>query len=128
MSIFKYNEFYEYGINQDLTSIDKDNVASISDNGTGIKSLILWIGCKVNNRPIIKVSNNPEDLTGKNLFSIDIETNHIIGKINKEFINQDILDKIISFININKSLIIKYTNEEIFTDELVDDLLPYNHQ
>jgi len=124
MSIYKYNEFYDHNVNS-LTSVDRHNIASISDNGTGIENLILWIGCKLNERPVIKVSNNPEDLTGSDLFSIDVENFNIIGLRNKSFITDEVLENIISFIRVNKSLIIKFTNEEIFTDQLVDELLPY---
>jgi hypothetical protein len=126
MSISKYNEFYEFNKDQSLSIIDRHNVASISDNGTGIKNLILWIGCKSNEQPVVKVSNNPEDLSGNNLFSIDVENFNIVGTPDKSFINEETLNRIKQFIIKNKTLIIKYTNEEIFTDELVDKLVPYN--
>jgi hypothetical protein len=121
MSIRKYNEFYDYK-NQSLTIIDKHNIASISDNCSGIEKLILWIGCKLGGKPVVKVSNNPEDLSGQNLFSISVDNFDIIGVPN---IDRETIDKIISFITKNKSLIIKFTNEEIFVDELVDELVPY---
>jgi hypothetical protein len=105
--------------------MNRHNIASISERGTGIENLILWIGCKLSERPVIKVSNNPEDLTGNDLFSIDVENFNIVGLRNKSFITDEVLENIISFIRVNKSLIIKFTNEEIFTDQLVDELLPY---
>ena len=105
--------------------IDKHNIASISDNGTGIKGVIVWIGCKLGGNPVVKVSNNPEDLSGRDLFSISVDNFDIIGVTNKSFIDGETIDKIISFITKNKSLIIKFTNEEIFVDELVDELVPY---
>ena len=125
MNIQKYNEFYNYN-HQNLTSVDKHNIASISDNGTGIEGVIVWIGgSKINNNIVLRVSNNPEDLSGKDLFSINIDNSQIIGFPNKSFIDEEKINKIISFINKNKSLIIKFTNEEIFVDELVDELVPY---
>ena len=42
--------------------MNRHNIASISERGTGIENLILWIGCKLSERPVIKVSNNPEDV------------------------------------------------------------------
>ena len=75
--------------------------------------------------PVVKVSNNPEDLSGRDLFSISVDNFDIIGVPNKYFIDGETIDKIISFITKNKSLIIKFTNEEIFVDELVDELVPY---
>lgn len=130
MNIRKYNEFYDYK-GQSLTSIDKHNIASISDNGTGIKGVIVWIGgSKIDDNSgtssiVLRVSNNPEDLTGRDLFSISVDNFDIIGVTNKSFIDVETIDKIISFITKNKSLIIKFTNEEIFVDELVDELVPY---
>ena len=125
MNIQKYNEFYNYN-HQSLTSFDKHNIASISDNGTGIEGVIVWIGgSKINNNIVLRVSNNPEDLSGKDLFSINIDNFQIFGFLNKSFIDEEKINKIISFINKNKSLIIKFTNEEIFVDELVDELVPY---
>lgn len=130
MNIRKYNEFYDYK-GQSLTSIDKHNIASISDNGTGIKGVIVWIGgSKIDDNSgtssiVLRVSNNPEDLTGRDLFSISVDNFDIIGVPNKYFIDVETIDKIISFITKNKSLIIKFTNEEIFVDELVDELVPY---
>lgn len=121
MNIRKYNEFYDYK-NQSLTIIDKHNIASISDNCSGIENLILWIGCKLGGKPVVKVSNNPEDLSGQDLFSISVDNFDIIGV---PIIDGETIDKIISFITKNKSLIIKFTNEEIFVDELVDELVPY---
>ncbi len=125
MNIQKYNEFYNYN-HQNLASVDKHNIASISDNGTGIEGIIVWIGgSKINNNIVLRVSNKPEDLSGKDLFSINIDNFQIIGFPNKSFIDEEKINKIISFINKNKSLIIKFTNEEIFVDELVDELVPY---
>jgi hypothetical protein len=124
MNIRKYNEFYDYK-NQSLTSIDRHNIASISDNCSGIENLILWIGCKLGGKPVVKISNNPEDLSGHDLFSISLDNFDIIGVPNKSFIDVETIDNIISFITKNKSLIIKFTNEEIFVDELVDELVPY---
>lgn len=130
MNIRKYNEFYDYK-GQSLTDIDKHNIASISDNGTGIKGVIVWIGgSKIDDNSgtssiVLRVSNNPEDLSGRDLFSISVDNFDIIGVTNKSFIDGETIDKIISFITKNKSLIIKFTNEEIFVDELVDELVPY---
>lgn len=125
MKIQRYNEFYDYNC-QNLTSIDRNNIASISDNGSGIKGVIIWIGGeKINDSPVVRVSNNPEDLSGKDLFSIKVDNYEVIGSPNKYFINEDVIDKIISFIKRNKSSIIKFTNEEIFVDELVDELVPF---
>ena len=130
MNIRKYNEFYDYK-GQSLTNIDKHNIASISDNGTGIKGVIVWIGgSKIDDNSgtsgiVLRVSNNPEDLSGRDLFSISVDNFDIIGVPNKSFIDGETIDKIISFITKNKSLIIKFTNEEIFVDELVDELVPY---
>jgi len=126
MSIRKYNEFYNYKI-QSLTSIDKHNIASISDNGTGIEGVIVWIGgSKIDGNIVLRVSNKPEDLSGVDLFSINVDNFRIIGSRNKSFITDGLLEDIISFIVVNKTLIIKFTNEEIFVDELVDKLLPYS--
>jgi len=131
MKIYKYNEFknlneFEFQNYNCLTKNDRYNIASISDNGTGIENLILWIGCVLNNKPVIKISNNPEDLSGNDLFTIDIENFNIIGTPNSKFITTEYINNIIKFIIKNKSLIVKFTNEEIFTDQLVDELVPYN--
>ena len=109
-----------------LTSIDKHNIASIPQGGTGIEGVIVWIGgSKIDGNIVLRVCNNLGDLSGNDLFSIDIENFGIIGGRNESFITGDVLEDIISFIVINKSLIIKFTNGEIFVDELVDKLLPY---
>lgn len=111
----------------EISEDNRHNVASISDNGTGIENVIIWIGCKIGDIPVIKVSNNPEDLTGSDVFSIDLINYNILGKVNTQFIKKDTLDKIKMFIDKNKSHIVKYTNEEIFTDELVDELVKFDN-
>jgi hypothetical protein len=112
-NIKKYDEYiFEYKSNDlKMEDFEIQQMDQICDLGHGIKDVIIWIGNnKLYNDYIVKVSNIPNDLTGKNCFTLSLSDNKIIGEINKEFINDFVLDKIIKFLNKNKSIIKKYSD------------------
>lgn len=108
--IYKYNEFYNYD-NRSLSPEERDEISSVGESATGIKDVIIWFGPNPHSREVkVRVSNNPNDLSGKDIFSIILPKFDIIGDINHSFITNDILKSIISYIELNKDSIYKYSD------------------
>ena len=82
-----------------LSLIEREEVSSVGETATGIKDVILWFGPNPPSREVkVRVSNNPNDLTGDNIFSIILPKYNTIGDINKNLITDDILSSVISYI------------------------------
>ena len=100
-----------YKSNQFISEEERDEIASVGESGTGIKDVIIWFGPNPHTREVkVRVSNNPNDLSGNNIFSIILPKYTILGDINKDFITDDILNSIISYIELNKEIIYKYSD------------------
>jgi hypothetical protein len=120
--IYKYNEFYNYD-NKSLSTEERDEISSVGESATGIKNLILWFGPNPNSREVrVRVSNNPNDLSGNDIFSIIIPKYDIIGDVNNDFITNDILKSIISYIELNKDNIYKYSDGLICGSDFIMSL------
>ena len=86
-------------------------ISSVGESATGIKDVIIWFGPNPHSRDVkIRVSNNPNDLIGNDIFSIILPKYNIIGDINKNFITDDVLKSIIDYIEINKDIIYDYSD------------------
>lgn len=117
-------EFNEY-INSefDLTETELLEMANVTSTDSGIDNVVIWIGPNpLSHGYRIKVSNVPNSFAGKNNFVITIPDLKVIGKIDTTFITSDVLNKIKEFVNLNKDIIIKYSNHLISTRELLDSL------
>lgn len=96
-------------------------MANIPGDRTGIIDVVIWIGPSHNGHRI-KISNIPNKADINDTFKITIPDYKIIGKVNSNFIDKDKLDNIKKFIKLNKELIIKYSNHEIFTTDLIENI------
>ena len=116
-----FNELNENLYNQKMTSKELEEMESISYKTTRINDVVIWIGnnSKFNKR-IIKVSNIPNDKKGEDCFIITLNELKTFGKINKEFITDNILSKIKKFIINNLNTINKYYNVEIEVFDLIE--------
>ena len=93
---------------------------SISSRGTGIKNISIWLGPnKKYKQNIIKVSNIPNNYSGKDCFALTIPDFKIIGNVNKELITPEVLENIKKFVNLNYDNIISYYKDEIYPDHLI---------
>jgi hypothetical protein len=115
----KINEFN----NQNFTEQELLEMSNISDRKTGIEKVILWIGPNPNSHGHrIKVSNIPNKSDGNDFFTITIPDFKIIGKVNKSFIDSKKIKDIIRFIELNMDVILSYSNYEITSDVMMDNL------
>lgn len=117
MKIKKVNEYKIF------TKIDDDELmemSNISSKTTGIEDVVIWLGPnpKYHGRRI-KVSNTPSKFNKNNCFTITIPDLEIIGDVNKVLVDNKKLEQIKKFISINMDVIIKYSDEEILTDEMI---------
>lgn len=120
------NEYKEY-IDQELSEQELLEMSNVSDKKTGVKDVVIWIGANPKyHGHRIKVSNIPNKTDGIDLFTITIPDFNIIGKVNKSFIDSKKMKDIKRFIELNKELIIAYSNYEITGDVLMDKLISIN--
>jgi hypothetical protein len=118
----KLNEYKEH-TDQQMTEEELLEMSNVSDKKTGVKDVVIWIGANPKyHGHIIKVSNIPNKTDGIDLFTITIPDFNIIGKVNKSFIDSKKMKDIKRFIELNKELIIAYSNYEITGDVLMDNL------
>ena len=116
------NEYKEH-TDQELSEQELLETSNVSDKKTGVKDVVIWIGAnpKINGYGI-KISNIPNKTDGIDLFTITIPEFNIIGKDNKSFIDSKKLKDIKRFIELNKELIIAYSNYEVTGNVLMDNL------
>jgi len=121
MKIKKVNEFKSY------TEIDDDELmemSNISSKTTGIEGVVIWIGPNPHyHGKRVKVSNDIGKFNRSNCFTITIPDLIVIGEVNSNLIDSKKLEKIKKFISINMDVIIKYSDEEILTDEMISSLI-----
>jgi len=107
------------------SEIDDDELlemSNISSKRTGIDNVVIWLGPNPHSHgKRIKVSNVPNK-GSRNCFTVTIPELEVIGEINKSFIDSKKLDQIKEFIKINLDVICRYSDQEITTDEMFDDL------
>jgi hypothetical protein len=120
----KIIKFYEF-IDNSFSEDELLEMANVTDQTTGIKDVILWIGPNPKSHgKRIKVSNIPNKISSSDCFTITIPKFEIVGDINDKFIDSVKMDKIKEFIIINQKLIEEYSDYKISTKELLDGLKP----
>jgi len=120
----KIIKFYEF-IDNSFSEDELLEMANVTDQTTGIKDVILWIGPNPKSHgKRIKVSNIPNKISSSDCFTITIPKFEIVGDINDKFIDSVKMDKIKEFIIINQKLIEEYSDYKISTKELLDGLIP----
>jgi len=116
----------EYKDHKFATTISNDELlelANISPNKTGIKDVVIWIGPNPHfHGRRIKVSNTPNKFDKNDCFTITIPDFEIIGTPNKKLITKNIMKDIIKFVKLNMQIICDYSDEKIFTDDLIDQM------
>ena len=120
MKIQKLNEFIDY---TSLTNDELLEMANATSKVTGIKDIVLWMGPPPpNHGHRIKVSNKPNKISNDDLFTITIPEYKIIGEVNTNFITSKKIKEIINFIELNKNLIIEYSDNKIETLDFLTQL------
>jgi hypothetical protein len=120
MNIFKLNEFYNYST---ITEDELLEMSNITDEDSGIKNVVLWIGPNPTyHGKRIKVSNIPNSFETTDCFTITIPDFKIIGNVNKKFITNKKIKQIIDFIELNMDSIIDYSDKKISTRKLLDNI------
>lgn len=123
-NIFKYFEFVD---SNSLSEDELFEMANVTEETTGIKDVVIWIGPNPNSHgKRVKVSNIPGKISSSDCFTLTIPKFEIIGEVNSKFIDTPKMDKIKSFIKNNLKLIEDYSEYKISTKELLDNLKPVN--
>ena len=118
----KINKFYEF-IDNSLSEDELLEMANVTEETTGIKDVVLWIGPNPpQHGKRIKVSNIPNRISSSDCFTITIPKFEIVGDVNTKFIDSVKMDKIKEFITINQKLIEEYSDYKISTKDLLDGL------
>ena len=118
----KINKFFEF-IDNSLSEDELLEMANVTEETTGIKDVVLWIGPNPKSRgKRIKVSNIPNKISSSDCFTITIPNFEIIGDVNNKLIDSIKMDKIKEFITINQKLIEDYSDYKISTKDLLDSL------
>ena len=116
--IFEYNSRMSYNELCDMISMSGEII--------GFPEITIWIGQNPENikDKRVKISNVPNKYDGKDCFEISIPNLKIKGNINKNFITDEKMKKLIKFIKINMNLILKYsTSTSLSTSVLLDSLI-----
>jgi hypothetical protein len=100
--------------------MERDEIASVGESATGIKNVIIWFGPNPHTREVkVRVSNNPNDLSGNDIFTIILPSYTIKGTRNDKFITDDILKSIIEYIENNKEAILNYSDGLICASDFI---------
>lgn len=121
--IFEFTEHDYIKYSSYITDDELMEMANISPNKTGIENVYIWIGPNpYSHWKRIKVSNVSWKFKKDDCFTLTIPDFKIIGEVNTKLINNDVLNQIKEFVNLNLKLINDYSDEIITTDELIDNL------
>ena len=121
MIIKKVNEFKSYIEIDDNELMEMSNISS---KITGIEGVVIWLGPNPHyHGRRVKVSNDIGKFNRSNCFTITLPDLNIIGDVNSNLIDNKKMEKIKKFISINMEVIIKYSDEEILTDEMINSLI-----
>ena len=106
----KIIKFYEF-IDNSFSEDELLEMANVTDQTTGIKDVILWIGPNPKSHgKRIKVSNIPNKISSSDCFTITIPQFEIVGDINDKFIDSVKMDKIKEFIIMFLNFLLKDNN------------------
>jgi len=96
-------------------------MANLRPQITGVKNVIIWVssGEEVKHGPRIKVVRGRKWKKGEEATVPLTGLPRVIGDIN---LTQDEFAQIIKWIQLNKKVLMKYWQSELYTDELLDQL------
>ena len=119
----KYKKINEYKENPPLTEQELMEMANATEKYTGIKGVVVWLGPNPEGHwKRINVSNVPNKFDGRDCFTITIPEYKVIGKVNTKLINSKKMKEIIDFIELNKEIIIDYSDYKIETGDMLTNL------
>lgn len=122
-NIFKYFEFFDNS--NSLSEDELLEIANVTEETTGIKDVVIWIGPNPKSHgKRVKISNIPDKISSSDCFTLTIPKFEIIGDVNTNFIDSIKMKKIKQFILNNQSLIEDYSDYKISTKQLLDGLKP----
>jgi len=120
--VVKYFEFLD---NSYLSEDELFEMANVTEETTGIKDVVIWIGPNPKSHgKRVKISNIPNKISSSDCFTITIPKFEIVGEMNTNFIDSIKLENIKKFISNNLSLIEDYSDYKISTKQLLDSLKP----
>jgi hypothetical protein len=121
-NIFKYFEFFDNS--NSLSEDELLEMANVTEETTGIKDVVIWIGPNPKSHgKRVKISNIPDKISSSDCFTLTIPKFEI-GDVNTNFIDSIKMKKIKQFILNNQSLIEDYSDYKISTKQLLDGLKP----
>jgi ribosome biogenesis protein Tsr3 len=116
----KIKKIDEYKVYNQISDEELMEMSNLSSKATGIEDVIIWVGPNpLYHGKRIKVSNIPNKISKIDCFTITIPDLEIIGYVNSAFIDKKKLEKIKEFVKINMEVLSKYSDGEIFTDEMI---------
>lgn len=106
-----------------LTPQELMEMANVTEETSGIEKVVIWIGAaEPSHGNRIKVSNLPNRFDGHDCFTLTIPDFKVIGKVNRSLITTKVMDKIQEFVTLNLQIILQYSNYQISTKTLLDNL------
>jgi|688.fasta_scaffold83311_2 hypothetical protein len=121
----KLVKYFEFLDNSYLSEDELFEMANVTEETTGIKDVVIWIGPNPKSHgKRVKISNIPNKISSSDCFTITIPKFEIVGEMNTKFIDSIKLENIKKFISNNLSLIEDYSDYKISTKQLLDGLKP----
>jgi hypothetical protein len=121
----KLVKYFEFLDNSYLSEDELFEMANVTEETTGIKDVVIWIGPNpMSHGKRVKISNIPNKISSSDCFTITIPKFEIVGEMNTKFIDSIKLENIKKFISNNLSLIEDYSDYKISTKQLLDGLKP----
>jgi len=121
----KLVKYFEFLDNSYLSEDELFEMANVTEETTGIKDVVIWIGPNpMSHGKRVKISNIPNKISSSDCFTITIPKFEIVGEMNTKFIDSIKLENIKKFILNNLSLIEDYSDYKISTKQLLDGLKP----
>jgi hypothetical protein len=121
----KLVKYFEFLDNSYLSEYELFEMANVTEETTGIKDVVIWIGPNPKSHgKRVKISNIPNKISSSDCFTITIPKFEIVGEMNTKFIDSIKLENIKKFISNNLSLIEDYSDYKISTKQLLDGLKP----
>lgn len=116
-------------MNNKISIMCQYNMSAIPCNINNKEDIYIWMGLpnedsKQHRIKVVNKLNNCDPKTS--VFTILIPQMMVIGNINKDIFNNDIINDIISYINLNMNTILDFSNDKTDLSQLLDNLKPYN--
>ena len=122
--LLKFDQLNEY--NNQFTTLSEQELlemVNITYKKTGIDNVVIWIGPNLKyHGKRIKISNIPNYFKIDNCFTMTIPDFKIIGDHDKKFITNKVIEQIKLFVELNIDIINSYSDYEISTEDLLDNL------